>query len=160
MTPTPPAIDREREAFPKRIMELLLDVAKPDGGPHRGPWEDGNGEVLDADARQAVEWIAARAALSTQPQQATAEESSVDGWRPIETAPKDGTKVLLGRFTGRKKADQEGFCAVDRWHRREDGAGFTGFGKFNPTYWPPTHWMPLPPAPSSVLEGGGNADQA
>lgn len=69
-------------------------------------------------------------------------------WQAIDTAPRDGTRVLIGRFTGNPKADKEGFCQVD-WFRTDYAKnGFTGFGKFNERYWPATHWMPLPPPPS------------
>ena len=60
-------------------------------------------------------------------------------WRPVETAPKDGTTVLLGRFADEPKS-AHGYIMVD-WYR--DGM----------TYWPPTHWMPLPPAP--VVKSSG-----
>lgn len=65
-------------------------------------------------------------------------------WQDIRTAPKDGTKVLLGRFAPGQLYD--GRVRVDWWRSRM-AAGYTGFAHFNPTYWPPTHWMPLPPAP-------------
>jgi hypothetical protein len=68
-------------------------------------------------------------------------------WKPIETAPKNGTRILLGRF--KSDCPMNGRCAVDWWSLPEDGRGWIGFGKFNPTYWPPTHWMPLPPPPES-----------
>ena len=61
--------------FPPRIMKLLLDVADRECKGHQGPWEDGDGVPLDAVARQAVEWIEARAALSTQPQH--------EGWKMV-----------------------------------------------------------------------------
>lgn len=68
-------------------------------------------------------------------------------WQPIDTAPKDGTRVLLGRFTGNKKARREGFRAIDWYRQPKDGAGYVGFGSFNPEHWPPTHWKPLPEPP-------------
>lgn len=67
-------------------------------------------------------------------------------WQPIETAPKDGRRFLAGRFTG-KKVNHDGLVQVDRWHNRERGDSYDGLGKFNSTYWPATHWMPLLPAP-------------
>jgi len=71
-----------------------------------------------------------------------------DGWMPIETAPRDGTSVLLGRFTGQKGAKNEGHICVDWWRRPEDEMGYVGFGFFNPTHWPATHWRPLPAPPA------------
>lgn len=71
-------------------------------------------------------------------------------WQPIDTAPKDGTSILLGRFTGNPKEQHEGLQAVDWYRTPAKDAGFIGFGKFNAQYWPPTHWMPLPPPPAKV----------
>ena len=53
-----------------------------------------------------------------------------DGWQPIESAPKDGTQVLLWRL----------------------GAKVAYIGKYRdyyPSPYPPTHRHPLPPAPES-----------
>lgn len=85
-----------------------------------------------------------------EPVHAPSTPSPAPGWRDIESAPKDGkTRVLLGRFTGDPKAMNEGLMAVD-WYRTEySGHGFVGFGLFNNTYWPATHWMPLPPPPTT-----------
>ena len=67
-------------------------------------------------------------------------------WQPIETAPKDGTKILVGRFV--RNGQYNGRIKVDYWHEpKRDKCTFTGFGRFNPTFWPATHWMPLPPSP-------------
>ena len=70
-------------------------------------------------------------------------------WQPIETAPKDGTKILCGRF---KEGDEhDGFMAVDRWHSYAND-GYQGFGKFNDRFWPPTHWITLPDRPATAQE--------
>jgi hypothetical protein len=79
-------------------------------------------------------------------------------WQPIETAPRDGTQVLLyapGRLTYGAWSEpsttprikyQDGFAPEPEWDEFEpywaswDG-GFTEKA-------PPTHWMPLPPPPS------------
>jgi len=70
-------------------------------------------------------------------------------WHPIETAPKDDTRIICGRFTGDAEAMQEGFVAVD-W-RRDTARGhrYNGYGEFNMSSWPPTHWMPLPEPPAN-----------
>ena len=65
-------------------------------------------------------------------------------WQPIETAPKDGTPVLLWPFAPQDfwagYAPQEvclGFNALDEgWFNPEQRCAFE-----------PTHWMPLPAPP-------------
>ena len=76
----------------------------------------------------------ARAALDGQP--------APSPWRPIETAPKDGTRILCGRFVTNCPYDRDGTIDVDQWYEP-----LGGFSQFNMRFWPPTHWMPLPPAP-------------
>jgi hypothetical protein len=67
-------------------------------------------------------------------------------WQDISTAPKDGTKVLVGCFwVAEGYAQFLGHMAVDHWEDR-----FRGFGKFNSSYWPATHWQPLPPVLSKA----------
>lgn len=64
-------------------------------------------------------------------------------WQPIETAPKDGTKVLvccIGVSSRTKK--REGQIVVDFWNK-----DFEYWGEFNRDYFPATHWMPLPTPP-------------
>lgn len=67
-------------------------------------------------------------------------------WRPIESAPKDGSDVLVvndrGIFVAQWNEDGPDNCLDEFWHVRD--------GK----YWhdlrgmKPTHWMPLPDPPS------------
>jgi len=75
------------------------------------------------------------------------------GWLPIETAPKDGTRIIL-------RCPNIG--AVEGWWDCVDGGGFE---EGPPIFWwttendliifgdgsydDPTHWMPLPPPPNS-----------
>ena len=70
-------------------------------------------------------------------------------WQPIETAPKDGTRVLLICMAIRDPAckDRLGTMAVDYW-RKQSRHDFEGWGKFNERYWPATHWQPLPEPPA------------
>ncbi len=68
-------------------------------------------------------------------------------WLPIETAPKDGTKVLLhcDKFVP----------IVCEWH---GGSWRNIWGEFESTWpskWKPTHWMPLPPSPQKPLDDEG-----
>jgi len=73
-------------------------------------------------------------------------------WRPIETAPKDGTEILL--------ADDEGNQARMRWDAFMrnglfgDVKGFWTCPGRNFTWdhrggYGPTKWMPLPPSPET-----------
>lgn len=77
----------------------------------------------------------ARAALAAR----AAPASTPAGWRPIETAPKD-TLIL---FYGAKRLEM----TVGMNHSR-DGWVSDSTSEFLSMY-PPTHWMPLPAAPSS-----------
>lgn len=63
-------------------------------------------------------------------------------WQPIETAPKDGTRVLL--------CDADGYIACASWDSYwqwiERGSDYAtevwGAGELKPTYWQP---LPAPP---------------
>lgn len=74
-------------------------------------------------------------------------------WQPIETAPIDGTHVLIfcpsyreddgdpsGIFEGVFFPDEEWCYVPDPKDKR---------GSFCDLMWEPTHWMPLPNAPTA-----------
>lgn len=76
-------------------------------------------------------------------------EQHVPGWQPIETAPKNGTKILV--WTVHEDIE------LSEWHEVPDvrfepvGDGLfrqvvkAGFGGWNSNTF--THWMPLPKPP-------------
>lgn len=79
----------------------------------------------------------------------------MSAWYPIDTAPKDGT--IFDAWLGDAEAGEVSFyCSPDTrrspdWHWSE--------GKFRPacglhiaTFVVPTHWMPRPPAPGTLVE--------
>lgn len=76
-------------------------------------------------------------------------------WQPIETAPMDGTPILLyGPYEDISVAKWgPGWsCLADGRHAI---AWQSDFGTEYIDFSCPTHWMPLPEAPSpSVVEGG------
>lgn len=106
-------------------------------------WEGGS----EGDQRVAI--AIAEAAVTSLTQSGLA---IVPGWQPIETAPKDGTEIVVYH-------PEAGVCAAFcpsagfSWHCM-DGANTTIGAKSKvsiPTMTsfvrPPTHWMPLPAPP-------------
>lgn len=80
---------------------------------------------------------------------ATSELSAgLGAWQPIETAPKDGTTVIVFVPPGKYHS---GRTVTVRWTERDIGYWHVDDGKRGP--FPlrggePTHWMPLPEAPN------------
>lgn len=75
------------------------------------------------------------------------------GWRPIETAPRDGTRVLVWR--PRESDDHVAHAGVDHW-RDDNAGGGSGSWYRSRRYQQPTHWMPLPAPPSLPTPGGSD----
>ena len=62
-------------------------------------------------------------------------------WQPIETAPKDGTKVLFWH---------NGDIHLAWWRKNILGQeGFGGYGWSYAEFSMPTHWMPSPEPPKA-----------
>ena len=62
-------------------------------------------------------------------------------WRPIETAPKDGTRILLAKIVGHPDhATALWWASIghwsSKWNNWNDGIEPSGFV-------PPTHWLPI-----------------
>lgn len=90
-----------------------------------------------------------------------------DGWMPIETAPKDGTPIILCR----EDRVTAGHWEPEKWPSKPEYHSTTGeyLGQFEtgecyPAWWysedggfeddyPPTHWMHLPAAPKAQEPG-------
>lgn len=93
-------------------------------------------------------YIAARIAEHFGPLYATPPESEAPAWRPIETAPKDRTPVLV--WMPEKYAGSHIHVAV---YREKFGTIAGRFDFDAPTS--PTHWMPLPASPTEPETEGG-----
>ena len=82
--------------------------------------------------------VGLRAALAAAPTQPVQDDRK-EGWQPIETAPKDGTRIAVCGAAGNVWFDV-------RWEKRSRaGERWTSF--LGPVQFDPTHWMPLPKAP-------------
>jgi len=84
------------------------------------------------------------------------------GWRDVESAPKDGRVVLLGKFNSHNKwrtMRGQWFSAdaiAETWEDPDDApegwyeTSVEAEDMPNVWYTEPTHWMPLPPAPKAT----------
>jgi hypothetical protein len=99
-------------------------------------------------------WELWQAALATQPQ-----APQGGGWQPIETAPKDGTSVLIANDAPGSVHPREGYYVKPAqrfsdepihlgWWRLAGSCAERIHGRT------PTHWQPLPPAPTETPEAG------
>ena len=75
-------------------------------------------------------------------------QAAPEGWMPIETAPKDGTYILLGSADGSWIARnypvyQSGYRPDNPWQSMM--LNHEHMGRYPKAK--PTHWMPLPAAP-------------
>lgn len=72
-------------------------------------------------------------------------------WKPIATAPKDGTHILVCKATdadGQPMGDSFGlFTQRAAWWDEEGWIVYCGLFKEPSCFFDPTHWMPIPPAP-------------
>lgn len=114
-------------------------------------------ELGDTEKDELYEWVLAHSgafsevianfrAAYARPQSAAVR----DGWQPIETAPKDGSRILISHKYGLKIA-WWGAAAYNR-KTKSYNSGWTDGGNYG---FVATHWMPLPAAPAlhSTQEG-------
>lgn len=85
-----------------------------------------------------------------------AERLRDSAWRPIETAPKDGTSVLLWMEPdGEQYGEPVEPCAVKGYYvvwsqRMKERDGMRdGWSWYGPARCHPTHWRPLPAGPEA-----------
>jgi hypothetical protein len=65
-------------------------------------------------------------------------------WQPIETAPREDNLCILAW------CPDDGGCIVVTWQSEDLVEGGGWFGVEDYTLFHPTHWMPLPPAPTTT----------
>lgn len=82
---------------------------------------------------------------------------ALQGWRDIESAPRDGTQIIVGRNRVElgNGAYKEAIVLEARWGEFADLGRCWIFGnaldpwRVDPEH-PPTHWQPLPPPPEQA----------
>ena len=74
-----------------------------------------------------------------------------EGWRPIESAPKDGTSFLA--FAADPISKDPNYFGVAQWAERQNWHPRSVEGWFWSFSIRPTHWMPLPSSPSGIDSG-------
>ena len=76
----------------------------------------------------------------------------MEGWQPIETAPKGEPRSFGSgpRILGAAVGDGWSQIQIVHWEYHKNPA--RGSWKGPHSVWTPTHWMPLPPPPSSETE--------
>ena len=78
--------------------------------------------------------------MTTEPIAAGPNDVTVRGWMPIETAPTDGTGILIyTRYGNFYVVSYDDMFAAPWRVRNDEGLLKTA----------PTHWMPLPEAPNA-----------
>lgn len=75
------------------------------------------------------------------------EQEDAHGWRPIATAPRDGTRVLVGYKSHCVYRVTLAWYVTDTGYSGSDSGWYCDVG-----FVPPTHWQPLPPPPSEETE--------
>lgn len=69
-------------------------------------------------------------------------------WQPIETAPKDGTWIILGYYPDYMEGEQQGNHSQIAWWNDTRQLWCNNDKFLNATgIFSPTHWMPLPEGP-------------
>lgn len=88
---------------------------------------------------------------------AAPQPETISPWRGIETAPKDGSLVLVGFWRDGEAFYDFDFLNDGIWQLYFDRAEHyqIGGGNISPEKAPYTHWMPLPQAPTALLGATG-----
>lgn len=132
-----------KESIEKRARELLAECARKIGQPEYA-YHVGCGGDLDLEDQALIETLTV--ALTPQ-------------WQPIETAPKDGTGILLsngkdvaeGHWYFEEGGTTEHRDLDGRYIDQTDSDGYAGWLDWDGGMQPaPTHWMPLPAAPEAA----------
>ncbi len=117
--------------------------------------------IIDlADQQEADKWGRNKKILTKHSHDFQAMKTALKGyeanrWLPIETAPKDGTRLMLANKLHLTKAGHPigGHVYFGKWiegHGKFDSPSFGRENEAEGGYWfdQPTHWQPVPDAPT------------
>lgn len=152
---------RAGEIWPEPIV-TNPDIAEPTGVPyidsllHRllDAQQDINFEANERMSQSLCDASALIDEVETAIRQLSASPRSAEWWQPIETAPKDGSRVLL-RFAGPFHDETEIGVTVGVWTGNTESWWLTCIWASSNAHREPTHWMPLTPAAPLVAEPEG-----
>lgn len=157
----------ELSGNPGELIDKMAEAIR-DWGSHYddGPWEtlpEDRKAGWRGDAERALaavkEYLTTRALSS--PDHADAGKVEGDGWLPIESAPKDRTSVIIavpaeekkdGFIVGEAYFDPENYEGGDWWWAGSSHTDHFDSPISDLNYNAPTHWRPLPSAPSEGAE--------
>ena len=156
MTPAPDQETVERVA--RAIWAADGLDRSDDNGWHGRSVSEATREAVRAEARAAIAAMPVPEAADRLAALAVLSPDELRGWRPIETAPRDGTRLLLwmepmndARFRptdGPHTVIATWVVWSDAMKREGMREGWSWYG--SPLHYP-THWRPLPDPPSSII---------
>lgn len=106
-------------------------------------WAD-HAEVPKALLRSAIRLLQSRAPATA-------------GWRTIDSAPRDGTRIVIAKNMGEPWGWVRGIGGYERARGIEGWIAFCGFNDVPGVLGlaEPTHWQPLPEPPSPITKTEG-----
>lgn len=93
-------------------------------------------------------WCAQNKIAEREAEAATAAPEQAAQWRPIQSAPKDGRAILVGRERNSPQSVRW-MISVDK--QSPGGWWFVGGYDGHRLRWEPSHWMPLPQPPIAAI---------
>ncbi len=166
------------EQFPRRILDLIKEVARREDSGSYGAWQDENGEPMQDDADAALKWISGQQAAGSVPEGPTPPE-----WRallkrlhaveqfPTGTCPASRHVAMMGEYLIRglpypMLSEEPQHCAesmlhtvIALWEARGRQSGSSDNLVPCSQAEPPEGWLPIETAPDEtpvwlVSEGG------
>lgn len=110
--------------------------------------------MIDSLANRLTQWLVSQPSLRDYLRQRQGKKPDFGKWQPIETAPRDGTWVLLTGGEDTENYGENGPVVSARWWQEygPDGDWYWAYAYWDSAwrseYKNPTHWMPPPDPPA------------